>query len=81
MRNVSTRKLDVFTEGDTYILQTTGHPKINVTEFLNFLSFEKVNDAVSRVDSLSDRKGVRVSGLLEGERFEFNDHYVYPTGV
>ncbi len=35
MRNVSTRKLDVFTEGETYILQTTGHPKINVTEFLN----------------------------------------------
>jgi hypothetical protein len=33
MRNVSTRKLDVFTEGDAYILQTTGHPKVNVTEF------------------------------------------------
>jgi hypothetical protein len=236
MRNVSTRKLDVFTEGDTYILQTTGHPKINVTEFLNafpaaksaeqpsdalvapsstnrdhvkiqsgliklgrvegcsvwvppndrnlsykgqsfasatlerlpnfgfdentrrivqnidvlwliknvihrafevesttsiysgllrlndlvlaqpnnqialfivapsgrrervfnqlirpsfhalarqceFLSFEKVDDAVSRIHSLSDRKGIRVSGLLEGERFEFDDHYVYPTGV
>jgi hypothetical protein len=236
MRNVSTRKLDIFSEGDTYILQTTGHPKINVTEFLNafppakpreplpneseapssmdrahvkiqsgliklgraegcsvwvppndrnlsykgqsfasatlerlpnfgfdentrrivqnidvlwlirnvihrafevesttsiysgllrlndlvlaqpnnqialfvvapggrrervfnqlirpsfhslarqcqFLSFEKVDDAVNRVQSLSDRRGIRVSGLLQGEQFEFDDHYVYPTGV
>jgi hypothetical protein len=236
MRNVPTRKLDVFTEGETYILQTTGHPKINVTEFLNafptakpseqsfdevdapfspdrahlkiqgglielgraegcsvwvppndrnlgykgqsfasttlerlpnfgfdentrrivqnidvlwlirnvihrafevesttsiysgllrlndlvlaqpnnqialfivaptsrrekvfnqlirpsftalarqceFLSFEKVDDAVSRIESLEGGKGVRVSGLLQGERFEFDDHYVYPTGV
>jgi hypothetical protein len=46
-----------------------------------FLSFEKVDDAVSRIHSLSDRKGIRISGLLEGERFEFDDHYVYPTGV
>jgi len=46
-----------------------------------FLSFEKVDDAVSRIQSLSDRRGVRVSGLLEGERLEFDDHYVYPTGV
>jgi len=236
MRNVPTRKLDVFTEGETYILQTTGHPKINVTEFLNafptakppeqspdevdappspdrahlkiqgglielgraegcsvwvppndrnlsykgqsfasttlerlpnfgfdentrrivqnidvlwlirnvihrafevesttsiysgllrlndlvlaqpnnqialfivaptgrrekvfnqlirpsfnalarqceFLSFEKVDNAVSRIESLTGGKGVRVSGLLQGERFEFDDHYVYPTGV
>ena len=236
LRNVSTRKLDVFTEGETYILQTTGHPKINVTEFLNafpaakpaeassdeldaasgldrahvkiqsgliklgraegclvwvppndrnlshkgqsfasatlerlpnfgfdentrrivqnidvlwlirnvihrafevesttsiysgllrlndlvlaqpnnqialfivaptgrrervfnqlirpsfhalahqceFLSFEKVDDAVSRIESLKGGKGVRVSGLLEGEQFEFDEHYVYPTGV
>ena len=236
LRNVRTRKLDVFTEGETYILQTTGHPKINVTEFLNafpaakppeessdeldavssldrahvkiqsgliklgraegcsvwvppndrnlshkgesfasatlerlpnfgfdentrrivqnidvlwlirnvihrafevesttsiysgllrlndlvlaqpnnqialfivaptsrrekvfnqlirpsfhalagqceFLSFEKVDDAVSRVESLKGGKAVRISGLLEGERFEFGEHYVYPTGV
>jgi hypothetical protein len=44
------------------------------------LDFEKVDDAVSRIQSLSDRRGVRVSGL-EGERVEFDDHYVYPTGV
>lgn len=236
MRRVPTRKLDVFTEGDTYILQTTGHPKINVTEFLNafpaarptdqqtdeppgtktadrahvkiqsgliqlgraegcsvwvppndrslsykgrsfasatldrlpnfgfdettrrivqnidvlwlirnvihrafevesttliysgllrlndlvlaqpnnqialfvvapterrekvfnqlirpsfqalarrceFLSFERVDDAVQRVESLSGGRSIRVSGLLEGEQFEFDDHYIYPTGV
>jgi hypothetical protein len=236
MRGVSTRKLDVFTEGDTYILQTTGHPKVNVTEFLNafpaadpqkersaeaepfpsadrahvkiqsglinlgrtegcsvwvppndrnlsykgqsfasatlerlpnfgfdentrrivqnidvlwlirnvihrafevesttsiysgllrlndlvlaqpnnqirlfvvapaarrervfnqlirpsfhalagqcqFLTFEMVDDAVSRVESLKGGKSLRVSGLLEGERFQFQDRYVYPTGV
>ena len=46
-----------------------------------FLSFEKVDDAVSRIESLKGGKGVRVSGLLEGEQFEFDEHYIYPTGV
>jgi hypothetical protein len=236
MRNVSTRKIDVFAEGDTYVLQTTGHPKINVTEFLNafpaakppeqssdeadapsstdrahvkiqsgliklgrtegcavwvppndrnlsykgqsfasatlerlpnfgfdentrrivqnidvlwlirnvihrafevesttsiysgllrlndlvlaqpnnqirlfivapsgrrekvfnqlirpsfhalaeqceFLSFETVDDAIGRIESLRGSKSLRVSGLLEGERFQFQEHYIYPTGV
>lgn len=34
-RDVPTRKLDVFSEGGAFVLQTTGHPKLNVTEFLN----------------------------------------------
>jgi hypothetical protein len=46
-----------------------------------FLSFEKVDDAVTRIQSLSGGKNVRISGLLEGEQFEFDDHYIYPTGV
>jgi hypothetical protein len=46
-----------------------------------FLTFEMVDDAVSRVESLKGGKGVRVSGLLEGERFHFQDQYIYPTGV
>jgi len=46
-----------------------------------FLSFEEVDDAVERVESLSDNTSIRVSGLLEGEQFEFDDHYIYPTGV
>jgi hypothetical protein len=37
MEGVSTRRVDVFLEDGTYILQTTGHPKLDVTEFLNAL--------------------------------------------
>jgi len=39
LSKVSTRKIDVFFENGAYILQTTRHPKLNVTEFLN--SFPK----------------------------------------
>lgn len=33
--DVPTRRVDVFIENGTYILQTTRHPKLNVSEFLN----------------------------------------------
>src|SRR6184192_2793537 len=46
-----------------------------------FLSFETVDDAVSRIESLKGGKSLRVSGLLEGERFQLQDQYIYPTGV
>ena len=46
-----------------------------------FLSFEMVDDAVSRIESLKGGKALRVSGLLEGERFQLQDQYIYPTGV
>ncbi len=35
MKGVKTRRVDIFCESGTYILQTTKHPKCNVTEFLN----------------------------------------------
>jgi hypothetical protein len=35
MQGVSTRRIDVFYENGSYILQTTRHPKLNVSEFLN----------------------------------------------
>jgi hypothetical protein len=35
MRNVASRRVDVFREGAAYILQTTKHPKLDVTQFLN----------------------------------------------
>jgi len=35
LSRVPTRKIDVFHEDGAYILQTTKHPKLNVTEFLN----------------------------------------------
>ena len=46
-----------------------------------FLSFEMVDDAASRIESLKGGKSLRVSGLLEGECFQFQDQYIYPTGV
>jgi hypothetical protein len=46
-----------------------------------FLSFETIEDALNRVQSLKGGKTVRVSGLLEGERFQFHDQYIYPSGV
>jgi type II restriction enzyme len=35
MREVPTRKIDIFYENGAYIMQTTQHPKLTVTEFLN----------------------------------------------
>ncbi len=35
LRGVPTRRVDVFLEGDSYILQTTKHPKLVVSEYLN----------------------------------------------
>lgn len=35
MSGVPTRRIDVFYENGAYILQTTKHPKLNVTEFIN----------------------------------------------
>lgn len=67
MSKVSTRKLDVFTEGDTYILQTTGHPKINVTEFLNaFPAAKPPKQQADEGDATpnADRAHVKVQGGL-----------------
>src|SRR5207244_529230 len=35
MRNVTTRRVDIFVEDSSYVLQTTKHPKLTVTDFLN----------------------------------------------
>jgi hypothetical protein len=35
LAGVPTRRIDIFNDGGTYILQTTKHPKQNVTEFLD----------------------------------------------
>src|SRR3989442_13640856 len=34
LREVPTRRIDIFNDNGTYILQTTKHPKLNVTQFL-----------------------------------------------
>lgn len=60
------------------LIRPSFHALANQCEFL---SFEKVFDAIGRIESLRGTKDLRVSGLLEGERFDFDDNYVYPTGV
>jgi hypothetical protein len=83
MRNVTTRKLDVFVEGDTYVLQTTGHPKINVTEFLNaFPANEPIKEGVDETDGMptSDRAHVKIqSGLIWLGRAEGCSVWVPPN--
>lgn len=83
MRNVITRKLDVFAEGDTYLLQTTGHPKINVTEFLNaFPANESAKKAVDETEKVPtpDRAHVKIqSGLIRLGRAEGCSVWVPPN--
>src|SRR5437773_3662635 len=83
MRNVATRKLDVFQEGDTYILQTTGHPKINVTEFLNtFPAAERAKETVDETSAKpgTDRAHVKIqSGLIRLGRAEGCSVWVPPN--
>lgn len=53
MRDVSTRRIDVFFEDGSYILQTTKHPKLNVTEFLNaFPKQSRVGEPAPNDDAL-----------------------------
>jgi hypothetical protein len=35
LKGVPTRRVDLFLDDGVYIMQTTGHPKLNVTEYLN----------------------------------------------
>src|SRR5207244_280098 len=44
LADVPTRRIDVFNDNGTYILQTTKHPKLNVTEFLNAFPKQKLTE-------------------------------------
>jgi hypothetical protein len=66
-RNVLTRKLDIFHENKAFILQTTGHPKLNVTEFLN--RFPQHRPPEGEMDttastSTADRSHVKIQSHL-----------------
>lgn len=66
-RNLPTRKLDVFNEGGTFLLQTTGHPKLNITEFLN--RFPEHSRAQAQADepattSIADRAHLKIQSHL-----------------
>jgi hypothetical protein len=43
-----------------------------------FLSFERISEQLSRLQTFSVEDGARVSGLVRGERFEISDHALYP---
>src|SRR5213592_5010990 len=68
LQGVSTRKLDVFVEDGSYILQTTQHPKLNVTEFLNAFpephSEQAKQSEADRTDDLADRAHVKFQSAL-----------------
>jgi hypothetical protein len=75
MEGVSSRRIDVFVEDGVHILQTTRHPKLNVTEFLN--EYPKLQRATpepleSSAQKPPDRVHVRIQwsliqlGLAEG---------------
>jgi hypothetical protein len=69
MRGVSSRRLDVFVEGMTYILQTTRHPKCDVTQYLNTFPAatrpEGTNDTDEQHAQTVDRIHARVQfGLI-----------------
>ena len=68
LEGVPTRKLDVFREGGAYILQTTQHPKLNVTEYLNAFPKESVGfkDASSQDPGITrpDRDHVKFQSTL-----------------
>ena len=68
MKGVATRRLDVFLDGSSYILQTTGHTKIDVTEYLNAFPSrqrpvgEEFDDA--RPKPGSDRRHLKIQWAL-----------------
>ena len=54
LQGVQTRKLDVFVENGAYVMQTTQHPKLDVTEFLN--AFPKPSKSPISEDELKADK-------------------------
>jgi hypothetical protein len=66
-RDLPTRKLDVFCEDGIYILQTTRHPKLNVTQFLNAFPHHKAVTAAAEevtAEKSSDRVHIKIQGGL-----------------
>jgi len=84
LEGVSTCRLDVFLEGGAYILQTTQHPRLNVTEFLN--EFPKLQSAIPEMPTEStdagrpDRAHVKFqSALIDLGRAESCSVWVPPS--
>jgi len=68
IRDVPTRKLDVFIESDIFVLQTTGHPKLNVTEFINRFPEHR------RPEPSADDVGT--GGLVDRDHLKIQSHLI-----
>jgi len=84
MRDVPTRKLDVFYEDSTFILQTTGHPKLNVTQFVNALPHPEETrsrtDGEEVAEPVADRVHVKIQrDLIQLGRAEGCSVWVPPN--
>src|SRR6266852_8358562 len=60
LQNVPTRRVDIFKEGNSLILQTTKHPKLSVTEYMNALPSPKRPVAENSDDTESNPQMSRV---------------------
>lgn len=82
-RDVPTRKLDVFAESGTFILQTTGHPKLNVTQFVNAFPQLKATVAAAEeegTEPVSNRAHLKVQrDLIQLGRAEGCSVWVPPN--
>ncbi len=68
LAGVASRRVDVFYENDMYLMQTTKHPKLDVTKYLNAFPVAKVVRDESASDkeetTRSDRVHLRVQSAL-----------------
>lgn len=68
MRGVVSRKLDIFLDDGSFILQTTKHPKLDVTQFLNaYPSYSRRSDqSDEQVETTepADRRHVKIQWAL-----------------
>src|SRR6266496_4908694 len=67
LREVPTRRIDVINDNGTFILQTTKHPKLNVTEFINAFPKQPSSEAGlnnESVETTPDRAHVKMQWAL-----------------
>lgn len=66
--DVPTRRVDIFVENGTYILQTTRHPKLNVSEFLNAFPSVANQEEIQKAEEPTSvsRDHVRIQHSLIG---------------
>ncbi len=64
LADVPTRRIDISYEDGTYILQTTQHPKLNVSEFLNSFP-KKMTDAGQLSDHADNQSRDRIHSKIQ----------------